>query len=362
MRVNGAFWQGKRVFITGHTGFKGSWLSLWLHSLGAQVSGFALEPPTNPSLFEILNLKEKISSTIQDVRNLEALREAILRTEPEIVFHLAAQSLVRDSYRIPAETYAVNVLGTVHLLEAVRQFSLQHPQRLRAVINVTTDKVYENKEWCWGYRENDRLGGFDPYSNSKACSELATDAYCSSFFPRDRYPEHGVALASARAGNVIGGGDWAVDRLIPDCVRAILAEEEIILRNPSAVRPWQHVLEPLGGYLLLAEKLYTSGTAFAEGWNFGPAESEMHTVETVVKCLCENWGYQRGYRVETSAQPHEAMTLKLDCSKAAARLGWRPHWGLDKAIGAIVKWTKVYRDGGAIEELSLQQINDYTTS
>ena len=274
--------------------------------------------------------------------------------QPEIVIHMAAQPLVRDSYKIPVETYEINVMGTIHLLEAVRACTT-----VKAVINVTTDKCYENKEWVWGYRENEPLGGYDPYSNSKACSELVTLAYRSSYFNPKDYAVHGVAVASARAGNVIGGGDWATDRLIPDCVRALVKTERIIIRSPQAIRPWQHVLEPLSGYLTLAQKLYTDGPRFAGAWNFGPEDNDAQPVEWLLKSLCSKWGDNASYEIDKGEHPHEAHYLKLDCSKAKQELGWRPKWNLDKAIDSIVDWTRVYMQGQDVKKICLKQIEDY---
>jgi len=351
------FWKGKKVFLTGHTGFKGSWLSLWLHSLGAQVTGYALEPPTNPSLFEMARVGELVHSIISDVRDLERLKAEMLAAAPEIVIHMAAQPLVRDSYKIPVETYAVNVMGTVHLLEAVRTCP-----SVRAVVNVTTDKVYENREWAWGYRENEAFGGYDPYSNSKGCSELVTAAYRSSYFNPSEYDRHGVAVASARAGNVIGGGDWAADRLIPDIIRGILAGERVQIRNPNAIRPWQHVLEPLSGYLLLAERLYEVGARFAEGWNFGPPEEDARPVQWLVERLCAMWGAGASWQLDEGVHPHEAHYLKLDCSKAHAELGWWPRWGLEKALESIVTWNRVYQSAGNLRDICEQQITEYGVS
>ena len=351
------FWKNKRVFITGHTGFKGSWLCLWLQQLGAEVTGYALEPPTTPSLFDLTGMSGTIHHITGDVRNLDSLRAAIAGASPEVVIHMAAQPLVRDSYKLPVETYEINVMGTVNLLEAVRSCP-----GVRAVINVTTDKCYENKEWLWGYRENEPFGGYDPYSNSKACSELVTAAYRNSYFNLQDYERHGVAVASARAGNVIGGGDWATDRLICDCVRGLLAKEQIMLRNPQAIRPWQHVLEPLSGYLKLAEKLCTEGPSFAEGWNFGPNDNDARPVEWLVERLCTLWDKEAGYEVDSSVQLHEAHYLKLDCSKAKARLGWQPIWNLDKALITIVEWTKAYQNGKDVRKVCLTQIADYQES
>lgn len=349
------FWQRKKVFITGHTGFKGTWLSLWLAQLGAEVTGYALQPPTDPSLFELCALNTCMHSHIGDVRDYEHLLKTLKEATPEIVFHLAAQPLVRESYKNPVETYAINVMGTAHLLEAMRQLDT-----VRAVVNITTDKCYENKEWMWGYRENEPMGGYDPYSNSKACSELVTSAFRSSFFNPADYEKHGVAIATARAGNVIGGGDWAADRLIPDSIRAIEAGEKILIRNPSAIRPWQHVFEPLSGYLMLAERLHQEGTAFAEGWNFGPEDNDTKSVEGTVQQLCQLWGESASYEIDSGKHPHEANCLKLDCSKAKTRLDWHPQWCLEDALTRIVFWHKAYREKKDMSAVCLQQIADYT--
>ncbi|MGB9081012.1 MAG: CDP-glucose 4,6-dehydratase [Desulfuromonadaceae bacterium] len=349
-----AFWKGKRVFLTGHTGFKGSWLSIWLHLLGAEVTGYALDPPTDPSLFELARVSELMTSVIADVRDLERLKAELAAAAPDIVIHMAAQPLVRDSYKIPVETYATNVMGTVHLLEGVRACP-----SVRAVVNVTTDKVYENREWPWGYRENEPFGGYDPYSNSKGCSELVTAAYRSSYFNPAEYARHGVALASARAGNVIGGGDWALDRLVPDILRAILADEPVRIRNPHAIRPWQHVLEPLSGYLMLARKLFTDGVRFAEGWNFGPSDDDARSVEWIVKRMCDRWEEGARYEVDAGEHPHEAHYLKLDCSKARAALGWQPRWPLERSLDSIIAWTHAYRRQSDLREECLRQINEY---
>lgn len=350
------FWEGKRVFITGHTGFKGSWLTLWLHKLGAEVAGYALHPPTEPNLYELCRINELVNSTIADVRDGDLLSKALCAAKPEIVIHMAAQPLVRDSYKNPVETYAINVMGTVNLLEAVRQC-----QSVKAVINVTTDKCYENREWVWGYRENEPLGGYDPYSSSKACSELVTSAYRSSFFSKHPSIESAnlPAVASARAGNVIGGGDWATDRLIPDCVRALLKGEKIVIRNPEAIRPWQHVLEPLSGYLVLARKLCEEGCRFAGGWNFGPSEDDARPVEWIVRKMCAGWGSGAAYEIDKGEHPHEARCLKLDCSKARAELGWQPRWNLGKALDSIIDWTLRYRAGEDMREVSLRHIAEY---
>ena len=348
------FWRGKRVFLTGHTGFKGSWLSLWLASMGAEVTGYALEPPTRPSLFALCAVDAMVKSILSDIRDGERLTAALVNARPEVVFHLAAQPLVRESYRDPVNTYSTNVMGTVNLFEAVRRCG-----GVRAVVNVTTDKCYENREWIWGYRENEPLGGYDPYSSSKACSELVTAAYRNSFFPPDAHHDHGVAVASARAGNVIGGGDFATDRLLPDCVRAVLGGEKIVLRNPGAVRPWQHVLDPLAGYLLLAQRLVEDGPRFAEAWNFGPEESDARTVEWVVRRFCKEWGEGASYVVDQGDHPHEAGLLRLDCSKARQRLGWTPLCSVYKALAMVVEWTRSWNENGNVRETCIRQIKKF---
>jgi CDP-glucose 4,6-dehydratase len=314
--------------------------------MGAKVTGYALKPSTDPNLFSAAKVADLTKSTIADVRDAPLLQKTVKAAKPEIVFHLAAQPLVRASYADPVATYATNVMGTVNLLEAVRQAS-----GIRAVVNVTTDKVYENRERIWGYRENEPLGGFDPYSNSKACSELVTAAYRSSFF------DNGPSVASARAGNVIGGGDWAEDRLIPDCMRALAARKKIIVRNPDSVRPWQHVLEPLSGYLMLAERLYTEGSAFAAAWNFGPDEQDESPVGAVVAEVCRQWGRSAGFTVKRKpGDPHEAGRLTLDCSKAKLLLGWRPRLSLEQAIGMTVAWYRKFYAGEDMREACREQI------
>jgi CDP-glucose 4,6-dehydratase len=352
--IDQTFWKGKKVFITGHTGFKGSWLCLVLHALGAQVYGYALKPPTDPSLYELCTLNQLLHSTIADIRDYDSLARSMRTAQPEIVIHMAAQPLVRDSYKVPVETYAINVMGTVNLFEAVRA-----SRSVKAVINVTTDKCYENREWIWGYREPEPLGGYDPYSNSKACSELVTSAYRSSYFNPLEYDKHGVGIASARAGNVIGGGDWAADRIVPDCIRAVLKGEQIRVRSPHAVRPWQHVLEPLTGYLLLAQRLFESGADFSEAWNFGPDDADAWSVEKLVGNFCEKWGEGASLVIDTGSHPHEAHYLKLDCSKAKARLGWKPRLGLEYALDSIVAWTKDYRQQKDLRKTCLLQIEEY---
>lgn len=352
--MNKQFWQGKRVFLTGHTGFKGSWLALWLQELGAELKGFALEPPTTPSLFVEAGVAQGMQSEIGDIRDYARLRASIESFKPEIVFHMAAQPLVRLSYDMPVDTYATNVMGTVHLLEAVRMVG-----GVKAVVNITSDKCYENKEWVWGYRENEAMGGYDPYSNSKGCAELVASAYRNSFFNAAHYQKHGVALASVRAGNVIGGGDWALDRLVPDIIKAIAQQQPVVIRNPSAIRPWQHVLEPLSGYLLLAEKLYQQGPAFAEGWNFGPNEDDAKPVQWIVERLTQSWGEGARWALDSAEHPHEAHYLKLDCSKAKMQLNWRPRWQLAQALEKIIEWHKAHLAGVAMREYTLNQITDY---
>lgn len=349
-KVSPAFWQGKKVFVTGHTGFKGSWLALWLQSMGANVKGFALAPPTTPALFNEAKVAAGMESEIGDIRDLAAMTASMKAFNPDVLIHMAAQPLVRLSYREPVETYATNVMGTVHVLEAARQCT-----NLRAIVNVTTDKCYENREWEWGYRENEPMGGHDPYSNSKGCSELVTAAYRNSFFSSSDTP----ALASARAGNVIGGGDWAEDRLIPDILRAFEHELPVVIRNPLATRPWQHVLEPLSGYLMLAEKLYDQGDAFAQGWNFGPCDEDVLPVEWILDHMVERWGKGAAWQLDVSPQPHEAQLLKLDISKARAKLKWRPKWSLGRTLDSIVDWHEAWLAGTNVQQKTLDQIFQY---
>lgn len=351
--INPAFWQGKTVLVTGHTGFKGSWLCLWLQSMGARVIGYALPPPTTPSLFEAANVAQGMVSIIGDVRDADHLKQVFAQHQPQVVLHLAAQALVRYSYANPVETYATNVMGTVNVLEAARS-----TPSLQSLVNVTTDKCYENREWVWGYRENEAMGGFDPYSNSKGCSELVTAAYRNSFFGK----EGSAAIASARAGNVIGGGDWALDRLVPDIMRSIMEKRPVQIRSPHAIRPWQHVLEPLSGYLLLAEKLDADGKSFAEGWNFGPRDEDARPVSWIVEKLTQEWGEGACWRLDQGEHPHEANFLKLDCSKAAMRLNWRPRWNLETALQKITAWHKAHLAGSDMRAVTLGQIGSYLES
>ena len=347
--VSNEFWQNKNVFLTGHTGFKGGWLALWLQSLGANVTGYALEPPTEPNFFSVANIEQGLERhIIADIRDGETLKQAMQAAEPEIVLHLAAQPLVRYSYQAPVETYQTNVIGTVNLLEAVRV-----TPSVKTVVNITTDKCYENREWHWGYRENEALGGFDPYSSSKACAELVTSAYRQSFLTAEN-----IALASARAGNVIGGGDWANDRLIPDFLRAIDAGQPLIIRSPHSIRPWQHVLEPLSGYLMLAEKLFSNGATYAEAWNFGSNDDDAKPVQWIIEQL-KLLRPDLVWHCDSTPQPHEAHYLKLDSSKAKQRLNWQPRWTLKTALEKTVEWHEAWRNKETMNAVSLKQITDY---
>jgi CDP-glucose 4,6-dehydratase len=333
-------YKGKRVLVTGYTGFKGSWLCLWLKELGAEIAGYALQPPTNPNHFDLLHLD--IFSIIGDIRDSEKLAKAIKAYQPEIVFHLAAQSLVRSSYKNPVETFETNIMGTINVFEACRNVDF-----VKAIVNITSDKCYENKEWVWGYRENDPMGGYDPYSASKGCAELITNTYRNSFFNPLNFQSSNsftspVLLASARAGNVIGGGDWAEDRLIPDIMRAISKNERVIIRNPKATRPWQHVLEPLSGYLMLGQALLEGKKGFAEGWNFGPNDEGSISVQEVVEHIKEIWG-KVNYEIQTNTdKPYEANFLKLDCSKVRIKLKWRNVWDAQETFTKTVEWYKNY--------------------
>ncbi len=348
------FWRGKRVFVTGHTGFKGGWLCLLLKRLGAEVYGYSLEAPSKPSFYEAAGIGKLVSGETSDVADLDRLDSAFRRFSPQIVLHMAAQSLVRYAYLHPVDTYRTNVMGTVNVLEAVRR-----SQGVRAVIVVTSDKCYENKEWVWGYRENEAMGGYDPYSNSKGCAELVTSAYTRSYFHPDEYRHHGVAVASVRAGNVIGGGDWAADRLIPDIIRAVSDGRPVRIRHPHAVRPWQHVLEPVSAYLTLAQRLYVEGPTFGGGWNFGPDENDARPVQWIVERLMASWGDGAAWELEQGPQPHEAHYLKLDCSKARTSLDWRPRWSLTQALDRIVEWYKAYQDQRDVLQISLAQLDDF---
>jgi CDP-glucose 4,6-dehydratase len=349
-----SFWKARQVFLTGHTGFKGSWLSLWLERLGANVTGYALNPPTEPNLFEQAKIGGSIRSVCADIRDFTRLKAEVAECRPAIIIHMAAQSVVRRGYADPIETYSSNVMGTVNLLEAIRQ--LRHPC---VVINVTSDKCYQNREWVWGYRENEPMGGRDPYSNSKGCAELVTTAYRDSFFPSESIEDHGVVVASARAGNAIGGGDWTTDQLIPDLMRAFLVNERCLIRNPSAIRPWQFVLEPLRGYLMLAERLTQDGPRFASAWNFGPADTDAKPVSWIADELAQLWGDQASWSRDAAAHPREAHFLKLDASKARSCLGWRPVLPLDSALGWVVEWWREFQAGGDLGRITATQIERY---
>jgi CDP-glucose 4,6-dehydratase len=346
LAVSRSFWSGRKVFLTGHSGFKGSWLALWLTDLGAEVYGYSLAPCTSPALYDSLGLAARMAGEFADIRDAERLEQSMLAFGPDTVLHLAAQPLVRESYRAPAQTYATNVTGTLNVLEAVRQC-----ETVRAVLVVTSDKCYENREWLWPYREQDALGGHDPYSSSKACVELLCASWRESFLR-----ERGVALATARAGNVIGGGDWSVDRLVPDILRAWGAAESVTLRYPGAVRPWQHVLDPLQGYLLLAQALHQQGQEMAQAWNFGPDNEGTATVAEVVQAMAELWPGDARWAIDHAAQPHEAGLLTLDSSRARGQLGWRPQWDLQQALQQTLEWHRAWRDGQDMQQYSRAQI------
>jgi CDP-glucose 4,6-dehydratase len=352
--LNRAFWKGRKVFLTGHTGFKGSWLSLWLGTLGAEVTGYALDPPTHPNLFEQAHVADCLRSIAGDIRDFNALKNALAEARPDVVLHMAAQSVVHRGYEDPVETYSSNVMGTVHLFEAVRQL-----KKSCVIVNVTSDKCYENREWVWGYRENEPFGGRDPYSNSKGCAELVTTAYRESFFPPSALKQHGVALGSARAGNAIGGGDWTADQLIPDLMRAFLAGKACSIRQPSATRPWQFVLEPLRGYLMLAELLASDGCSYASGWNFGPADDDARPVSWIADKLVRLWGDRAAWSRDSATHPNEAHALKLDASKAKTTMGWHPLLPLPEALGWIVEWYRGFQTGADLRCLTESQIERY---
>ncbi len=350
--INLNFWRDKRVLVTGHTGFKGSWLCLWLQSLGAQVFGLALSPMTNLALFKEARVSEGMTSILGDIRDYGTVNSATQKAQPEIVIHMAAQPLVRYSYQEPIDTFSTNIMGTVHVLEAARQVG-----SVRVVINVTTDKCYENKDWIWGYRENDALGGRDPYSSSKACSELVTSAYRSSF-----YENACIALATVRAGNVIGGGDWAEDRLVPDILRSFEKKQSVVIRYPHAIRPWQHVLDPLSGYLILAEQLYQNGDTYSGSWNFGPNDNDAKSVEWIVEQMIAKLGGGASWKREAKNHPHEANFLRLDITKAKSQLGWVPKLSLDRALEATIFWHKRWINNEDMRKVCMEQIYNYTES
>jgi len=352
LSIDPFFWSGKKVFLTGHTGFKGSWLCLWLASMGARVTGFALAPNTTPNLFDVLAINSLIEkSHIADIRDLVMLQKSMLEAKPDILIHMAAQPLVRYSYANPVETYLINVMGTVNVLEAARSID-----SIRATLIVTTDKCYENKEWVWGYRENDPMGGFDPYSSSKGCAELVTSAYRQSYFSNSCSMN---MVASARAGNVIGGGDWSSDRLIPDAMQAFESNQPLMIRNPEARRPWQHVFEPLSGYMMLIQALYEHGAAYTTSWNFGPSEKDNRSVKEVAELIISEWGGVAAWEKDGLDQPHETSILKLDCSKAYSQLGWTPKWGLEITIRKVVEWQKSFQAKQKMLDVSLDQIKAF---
>jgi CDP-glucose 4,6-dehydratase len=348
------FWNKKRVLVTGHTGFKGSWLSLWLQKAGSHVTGYALEPPTTPNLFTEAGVARGMTSITGDLRDYESLKNVIRDVDPEIILHLAAQSVVRYSYENPIETYAVNVMGTVHLFDAVRVLG-----KPRVVVNVTSDKCYDNREWLWGYREVDPMGGHDPYSNSKGCAELVTSAYQQSYFPGHRFETHGVAIASVRAGNVIGGGDWTRDQLLPDIIRSFTRKEPVLIRSPKAIRPWQFVLEPLNGYLMVAEHLASNPRGTIGAWNFGPEDIDARPVEWIVERMVQQWKDGVSWRKDEGQHPHEAHYLKLDSTKARTLLGWSPRLPLASALEWVVEWYKEFYAGGDIRALTLSHIDRF---
>ena len=349
MELNSSFWKNRSVFVTGHTGFKGGWLTLWLTNMGAKVSGYSLSAPTTPNFFTETNLRERLeNSTIDNIQNFSVLKSALLNAKPSIVIHMAAQPLVSKSYKDPADTYLTNIIGTVNLLEAIRK-----TDSTKAIVNITSDKCYENKEQIKPYKENDRLGGYDPYSSSKACAELVSATYRNSFF-RDK----GINIATVRAGNVIGGGDWADDRLIPDFLRSIDTGKKLYVRSPNAIRPWQHVLEPLSGYLILAEKLVNNGEDFAEAWNFGPEVNDSKSVSWVINYLSQkvsnlDWG------IDKTSKPHETNLLLLNNTKSKLKLGWKPRWSLETALDKIIEWHQAWAENKKMDEVSISQINSY---
>jgi CDP-glucose 4,6-dehydratase len=349
-KVDHSFWNGKKVFVTGHTGFKGSWLCIWLNQMGSTVKGYSLEPQTNPSLYELANIGNVVESEIGDIRNLEHLSKSMIDFDPDILIHMAAQPLVRLSYIEPVETYTINVIGTVNVLEAARKC-----KNLKSIVSVTTDKCYENKEWFWGYRENEAMGGYDPYSSSKGCAELVTSAYRNSFFNENE----SASIASARAGNVIGGGDWATDRLIPDVLRAFNNSETVTIRNPLATRPWQHVLEPLSGYLMLAENLFINGKDFEGAWNFGPKDEDCKNVQWILDKMVHLWKGRATWSLDNNPQPHEARFLKLDCSKANTLLKWEPIWPIESVLGLIYEWNSAYISNQDLYNRCVEEINLY---
>ena len=352
--MNKEFWNKKKILVTGHSGFKGSWLSLWLQKLNANVIGFSKSVPTNPSLFELANIENGMTSIIGNVCDYDKLEKTIKEYKPEIVIHMAAQAILRESYSNPIETYATNVMGTVNLLESIRK-----TDNVKVILNVTTDKCYEPNESSKGHLETDRLGGYDPYSNSKACSELVTSSFRNSFFNPKEHQKHGISLASCRAGNVIGGGDWGKDRLIPDIMKGILNNKVIKIRNPNSTRPWQHVLDPLNGYLTLVEKLWSSGSEFSEGWNFGPLEDDERPVKWIVEKLTGLWAKDIRWNIDNNVNPHEENYLRLNCTKANSRLDWMPKLNLEQGLEWVIEWYKQYEQNNNMREITEQQIEEF---
>ena len=349
--MNTHFWKDKRVFITGHTGFKGGWLALWLNAMGSRVAGYALESHSAPNLFRVARIADICESHIGDIRDTERLRSIVHNFKPDVLFHLAAQPLVRLSYQVPVTTFSTNVMGLVSVFEVARSVS-----SVRAIVNVTSDKCYENREWAWGYREIDPMGGYDPYSSSKGCAELITAAYRRSYFAKA-----GIGLASARAGNVIGGGDWANDRLVPDFIRSVTRGEKLYIRNPNATRPWQHVLEPLSGYIALAERLYED-QSFAEGWNFGPYEESVRTVQWIADTICKLWGDGAAWGLTSDAEMHEAGHLSLDSTRARLHLKWRPQWSLEYALQKVIEWHKAFNHQEDMQRVGFMQIHSFSAT
>ncbi|MDP2688480.1 MAG: CDP-glucose 4,6-dehydratase [Deltaproteobacteria bacterium] len=352
--MNAVFWKNKKVLVTGHTGFKGSWLSLWLQMMGANVTGVSLPPPTSPNHFEAADVAKGMASVLADVRDHEKLQAIMAGHRPEIIIHMAAQPLVRYSYQNPRETYATNVMGTVNVLEAVRQLG-----GVRSVLVVTSDKCYENKDRLRGYREGEPLGGHDPYSSSKGCAELVTAAYRNSYFNINDYGRHGVGVASVRAGNVIGGGDWAEDRLVPDIMKALMENRHVTIRNPGAVRPWQHVLEPLGGYLSLAERLWGSGPAYSGAWNFGPDDENARPVSWIIETMISLWGGSSRWTLDQGRNPYEAKYLRLDCTKVKTALGWSPKLGIFETLERVIRWYRDYQQGMDMRAVAEAEIASY---
>jgi len=352
--MNAAFWRGKRVLVTGHTGFKGSWLVVWLRRLGADVTGYALPPSTSPSMFEAAGVADGIHSIEGDVRDLDGFARSMKQHAPEIVIHMAAQALVKTAYADPVTTYTTNIIGTLGMLEAVRKVP-----SVRVVVSITSDKCYANREWVWGYRENDQMGGHDPYSSSKGCAELLIAAYRHSYFSIGRVSEHGVCLASTRAGNVVGGGDWSADRLVPDVMKSIMDRKVVLVRQPGAVRPWQFVLEPLRGYLDLAERLWNVGVEFDGAWNFGPNAEQVQPVKWIVEYLVQHWGEGASWTVDAAEHPYEDQFLRLDCTKAKSQLGWSPALDLPTALDWIVEWYRAFQHGDDVRAVTESQIVRY---